>query len=285
MQIDRSRARRHALAAALLAALTLSTSGVEADPVGVINALRTDGCSGASAIGTPVRPDAELDAAARELSRGRDLEEAVARAGYRAASSRSFHVRGPTDDAAVRRILAERSCAAINDPRYDDIGVHRRGDETWIVLAVRQELPPPLDRGAVERRVLELVNAARAEARACGRERYAATVPVTLSVQLANAAAIHARDMAQRGAIGHRGSDGSESGERITRTGYVWRASGENVAAGQRDADAVVAAWLASPGHCATLMGPHFTEMGVAYALAPAENPAIYWAQVFAAPR
>ena len=32
-------------------------------------------------------------------------------------------------------------------------------------------------------------------------------------------------------------------------------------------------------------MGPQFTEMGVAYALAPSENPAIYWAQVFAAPQ
>ena len=46
-----------------------------------------------------------------------------------------------------------------------------------------------------------------------------------------------------------------------------------------------MAAWLTSPGHCATLMAPFFTQMGVAFELAPAKNPSIYWTQVFAAPR
>ena len=107
---------------------------------------------------------------------------------------------------------------------------------------------------------------------------------MTLSPLLNEAAFRHARDMAERGVLSHEGSDGSESGDRITRAGYAWRASGENVAAGQPDADTVVAAWLESPGHCATLMGPYFTEMGIAFVPAPEKNPAIYWAQVFAAP-
>ena len=71
----------------------------------------------------------------------------------------------------------------------------------------------------------------------------------------------------------------------MTRAGYVWQASGENVAAGQPDAESAVAAWLDSPGHCATLMEPRFTETGIAFALAPGKNPAVYWTQVFAAPR
>ena len=80
-------------------------------------------------------------------------------------------------------------------------------------------------------------------------------------------------------------ADGTVSGDRITRAGYAWQASGENIAAGQRDAEAVVAGWLASAGHCATLMAPYFTETGIAFALAPNANPPIYWVQVFAAPR
>ncbi|HJR68496.1 MAG TPA: CAP domain-containing protein, partial [Gammaproteobacteria bacterium] len=68
-------------------------------------------------------------------------------------------------------------------------------------------------------------------------------------------------------------------------TGYAWRGSGENVAAGQRTAEEVVEAWLDSPGHCATLMEPKFTETGIAFALAPGKNPDVYWTQVFAAPR
>jgi uncharacterized protein YkwD len=141
-----------------------------------------------------------------------------------------------------------------------------------------------LEPAAVAQRVLELVNAARAEARKCGRDQYDAAQSLTLSAMLNEAALGHARDMAARGFPSHRGSDGSLSGDRITRSGYRWRASGENVAAGQRDADAVVAGWLASPGHCATLMGPQFTEMGIAFALAPSKDPAIYWTQLFAAP-
>ena len=71
----------------------------------------------------------------------------------------------------------------------------------------------------------------------------------------------------------------------MTRAGYRWRATGENIAAGQATADAVVAAWLDSPGHCTNIMGPQFTQMGVAFALAPSGNPGIYWAQVFGAPQ
>ncbi len=43
--------------------------------------------------------------------------------------------------------------------------------------------------------------------------------------------------------------------------------------------------WLESPGHCENIMEPRFTEMGVAFALAPDQNPNIYWTQVFATPR
>jgi uncharacterized protein YkwD len=32
-------------------------------------------------------------------------------------------------------------------------------------------------------------------------------------------------------------------------------------------------------------MEARFTETGVAYALAPGKNPAVYWTQVFAEPR
>ena len=266
-------------------ALLSPAPAAHADPMAVVNALRMEGCRGQEAAGTPVSRDETLDAVARDLSRGGRLEDAIERAGYPAATSASYHVRGSRDDAAVRQILSERSCASLNDPRYSEAGVYESGAEAWIVLAARAPSPPPLEPAAVAQRVLELVNAARAAGRTCGGARYDPTRPLTLSPALIDAASAHARDMAERGSLGHRGSDGSLSGERITRAGYLWQASGENVAAGQQDAEAVVAAWLASSGHCATLMGPYFTETGIAFALAPSKNPGIYWAQVFAAPR
>lgn len=269
------------------AALLLAGTVLHADPAAVINGLRTDGCDDQRPIGTPVQPDQALADVASELSQTDALKDALERVGYPAAHSASFHVRGSPRDDDIRRILAARYCADINDARFDEVGVFQSGDETWIVLAVRESAPPALEleRGAVAARVLELVNAARAKARSCGNDAYDATQPLSLSATLNAAALSHARDMAERGSPGHRGSDGSLAGDRITRAGYQWRASAENVAAGQRDADAAVAAWLASPGHCANLMGPHFTDMGLAFALAPSKNPAIYWTQVFAAPR
>jgi uncharacterized protein YkwD len=273
------------MGAVLAAGALMPAPALRADPIGVVNALRMEGCGEQAAVGTRVLPHPALFDVARELSRDEELEAAFERAGYPAASAASFHTTGSRNDADIRRMLAARHCRALGDPRYDEIGAFELGDETWIVLAVRRPPPPPpLQTAAVERQVLALVNAARARARDCGRDRYQAAQALTLSPTLNAAALGHARDMAARGSLGHDGSDGSRSGDRISRAGYAWQASGENVAAGQRDADAVVAAWLGSPGHCATLMGPHFTEMGIAFSLAPSENPDIYWTQVFAAP-
>jgi hypothetical protein len=279
------RARRLAVTAGALACSVLPAA--HADPAGVVNALRVQGCGGVEAAGAPARRDGALDAAARELARDRTLAGALARVGYPAASSTSFHVRGSREDAAIRGLLEARYCAAINDPELYELGVHASGDDTWIVMAGRTELPFTAlqDPAAVAARVLELVNAARAEARRCGRQSFAAAPPLAMSTALTAAASVQSLDMAARGSLGHEGSDGSAVADRVTRTGYAWQGVGENIAAGQRDAEAAVAAWLESPGHCATLMESRFTQTGVAFALAPDKNPAIYWTQVFAAPR
>ena len=275
---------------AALAALAVSAAlpaAVKADAAAVVNALRADGCARMPPARSSMRRAGALDAAARELARGAKLEEALARVGYPVASSRSLHVRGAREDAALRSAIEGRHCDAINDARLAELGVHQSGDETWIVLASRSELPFAAlqDPAAVAQRVLELVNAARAQGGRCGRERFAPAAPFTPVPALTAAASVHSLDMAARGSLGHDGSDGSSSADRIARAGYAWRAAGENVASGQRDAETAVRGWLESPGHCATLMDARFTETGIAYALAPNKNPAVYWTQVFAAPR
>lgn len=276
--------RELAAAAVVAATAMLSSAAASADTTSVVNALRLEGCDGAPAA-APVERDDRLDLVARALARARELELAIDNAAYPARSAASIHLRGPRDDAATRELLAENSCGSVGDARYDRIGVFEDGDEAWIVLAVRAPAPPELEPDAVAARVLELVNAARAEGRVCGADRFGAAAPLRLSEALNAAAAAHVWDMAANGYVGHDGSDGSRSGERITRAGYVWQAAGENVAAGQPDADSVVADWLESPGHCATLMAPYFTETGIAFAEARAKDPPIYWTQVFAAPR
>jgi uncharacterized protein YkwD len=274
-------------ACAALAALASLPAAVYADPAGVVNALRAEGCAGVPAAGSPARRDSALDAAARELGRNTKLADALARVGYPVASSSSFNIRGARDDASIRGMLEARYCERINDPQLVELGVHQSGDRTWIVMASRSERPFTAlqDPGGVAQRVLELVNAARAEARQCGRDDFKPAAPLAMATTLTAAASLHALDMAARGELTHDGSDGSDSGERMTRAGYSWQIAGENVAAGQHDAEAVVEAWLSSPGHCATLMDARYTETGVAFALAPGKNPDVYWTQDFAAPR
>jgi len=46
----------------------------------------------------------------------------------------------------------------------------------------------------------------------------------------------------------------------------------------------VLEGWLASPGHCANLMNPAYTELGAAYAVDPQSDAAIYWTAMFGAP-
>jgi uncharacterized protein YkwD len=280
----RKRCAALVLAAGIAAATALPAAA--ADLVSLVNGIRAQGCSGGATGSSPVKVDKTLDGVARELARRNDLRNAIEVVNYPAQSSASLHVKGAPDDATIRRELVKQHCKQITDPRFTELGSLRKGNEVWIVLAQRRVARPPLEPGVTAARVLELVNAARAMPRKCGRKDYAAAALVTLSARLSNVALLHAQDMALHTSLDHRGSDGSAPAERVTRSGYEWRAVGENVAAGQDDADAVVAAWLQSPGHCLNIMEPAFTEMGVAFSLAaPGSDPEIYWAQVFATPR
>jgi len=203
--------------------------------------------------------------------------------GYLAVQSATLEVSG--SDAGVARALAERGCRDIIDPVYRDVGVAQHSDDAWIVLAAPFVPPPASQAQAVSRQVLELVNEARSQRRRCGWKRFEPAAALMHSNELQRAALAHARDMAERRILSHTGRDGSTPGERATRSGYRWHAVGENIAAGQSTAQQVVAEWLESPRHCGNLMSPDYSEMGVAYAVDPQSEPAIYWAQLFATPR
>ena len=137
---------------------------------------------------------------------------------------------------------------------------------------------------AVVERVLQLVNRARLQGRRCGREWHQSTSALAHSATLEKAARIHADDMAANTWFEHRGFDGSSPTQRLARTGYLWRLTGENIAYGPTSADEVVNGWLGSPGHCANIMDPRFSEMGVAYAFGRTRGRPLYWAQTLAAP-
>ena len=136
----------------------------------------------------------------------------------------------------------------------------------------------------VRARVVDLVNAARSRGRRCGTERFAAAPSLSVSRQLNEAAAGHARDMARKKFFEHRGSNGSQPKERVLRAGYQPRLTGENIAYGPESAEEVVAGWLASPGHCENIMDSRFHDIGVGLATGRKRGQ-IYWVQTFGAPR
>jgi hypothetical protein len=264
--------------------LVAITKDAHADPVTTINAIRAEGCIDTGPAGSAVVQSEALNEVARELSQRSRLNEALESTGYPAGSAAGVYARGPLDDASFGAFIKRDYCESVSNPEFNEVGMYRSGNEMWMVLAARLDLPALEDADAVAQQVLELVNAARDEPRQCGDRSFEATSPVVLSSALTSVALLHAQDMAQQRIMDHRGSDGSQPGERLTRSGYSWRTVGENVAAGQPNAIEVVESWLASPGHCTAIMEPRFREMGVAFALVSG-NPAIYWAQTFAAPR
>jgi uncharacterized protein YkwD len=252
--------------------------------VGLINELRgaASPCGDQPAKGAgPLAPNAVL--ARARVTADVPLQDALKAAGYPAARSLAITVSGPGDARSAMAFLAREHCGELASPQYSEVGVSRDGDRWQIVLA-RPVLSRDLgDWQAAGRRVLALVNAARAEPRACGKRRFAAAPPVRWNAQLAAASLAHSRDLAGRGELSHEGEGGTQAGDRVRREGYGWRDVGENVAAGQGSPEQVMAGWLASPGHCANIMDGRFKEMGAAYAVDRASEAAIYWTQVFAA--
>ncbi|HWG84536.1 MAG TPA: CAP domain-containing protein [Deinococcales bacterium] len=130
------------------------------------------------------------------------------------------------------------------------------------------------------------MNAARANPRYCGDTHYPAAKPLTLEGRLSAAAQAHSDDMAARNYFAHKSPDGTNAAQRVTTQGYRWSHVGENLAAGQANAEQAVAGWLASPGHCANLMRAEFTTTGLGFAAGrPGAEYATYWTQVFARPQ
>ena len=275
--------RRHCL---LILTFAMIPMAATADIVGAVNAARLHDCRANPNTTPKLRENSRLDEAARRLSFGETLQNAAKKAGYRSVTSASMQISNVPDDREVERIVAHQFCAQITEPDLRDIGTFRRGPDVWLMVASPFTPPAPADRQAISRRVLDLTNQARARARHCGSEAFPAAPPLVLApTALERAAAEHSQDMANHNYMDHTGRDGSTPADRVTRTGYKWRAIGENLASGVLTPEDAVNGWVGSPHHCENLMSARFTQMSVAYAVNASSNGGIYWTQLFGTPR
>lgn len=221
------------------------------------------------------------------LKPGTILLAALDQAGYDPQVADAVQVAGPADARGAFDTLLESYCATLGSTRYRDIGARRDGNEWTIVLAAPTPDPTALLPGQAEaaQQVLDATNAARAEGRYCGELWMAAAAPVAWNQQLAAAALVHSKDMAQQGYFAHADPQGVEVPQRAEAAGYAWRHIAENIARGQTSAQDAVASWITSPGHCRSLMNPRYTDMGAAFSIRNGKRPAAYWTQVFGTPR
>ena len=246
-----------------------------------INTVRANGCGGKRGASPPLRSNRQLNAVAKRVARGERLKDALSDAGYRALHSSLMMMSGARDNADIARMLGQRACTDLRNPDVREIGVETRGDNVWVVFAAPFEADALENESRVSARILELANEARSRPRRCGSRQFAAVPPLSLESHLTNAALTQARDMAKHDMLDHTGSDGSTPDQRVTRAGYKWRATGENIASGPTTPDEVMAGWLSSPGHCENIMSPKFKEMGIAWVVDAKSESGVYWAQTF----
>ncbi len=101
---------------------------------------------------------------------------------------------------------------------------------------------------------------------------------VLLDMSLDAAAEAQSLDMATTPCFQHASCDGTSALTRI-RSFYNWTTSvGEIIAAGQTTPEAVVNAWMNSPGHRANILNGSFRVAGVALAYGSVSSPyRTYW--------
>lgn len=136
---------------------------------------------------------------------------------------------------------------------------------------------------AAAREMLALVNQVRSRGRNCGNKWYPVAPPVTWSAELAQAATAHSQDMADRRYFSHRAPApapyGAAFGQRADYFKYPLFPRSENIAAGDTTAREAIDSWVKSAGHCANLMDPSATQVGMGH-----DRASRYWTQMFGMP-
>lgn len=148
-----------------------------------------------------------------------------------------------------------------------------------LVLASFSTMAPGLSGVAqAETRAFQVFELTNLERAAAGVDR------LILSPELTRAAQDYAEVLARGDCFGHACDPQADLRSRVERSGYTdWTRIGENIAAGQRSPEEVMAAWMASPGHRANILNPAFREIGIG--VVNRGRSGLFWVQIFGARR
>lgn len=118
-----------------------------------------------------------------------------------------------------------------------------------------------------EREVVRLVNLEREKA---------GLAPLELDAGLSRVARMKSQDMHDRGYFDHNSPTYGTPFQLMKSQGIRYNVAGENIAMGYRTPEAVVNAWMNSPGHRANILKESYTKIGVGYVA-----DGSYWTQHF----
>jgi uncharacterized protein YkwD len=128
---------------------------------------------------------------------------------------------------------------------------------------------------AAEAEVVRLVNL----------ERTAEGCPaLTVSPLLVQVARAHSQEMSRSGGFRHNSPDGRTPFQRLKAARYPYSIATENIAAGQPNAAAVMAAWTSDEESKANMLDCRLTQIGVGVVNRPGSQYVTYWTQNLAAP-
>jgi uncharacterized protein YkwD len=117
----------------------------------------------------------------------------------------------------------------------------------------------PAEAIAFEEGMLRLVNGYRTSGSICGPS----THPLQAAPALRCAARLHSRDMNERDFYQHINPDGDGPYDRMEAVGYTLGPWGENIFKGPTTAEEAMDGFMESPGHCANIMSPEFSAVGI----------------------
>ena len=126
------------------------------DPIHAVQVLREGGCGGILPPARSLEHDALLDRAAREWAAGHTLGDATESSGYQSEKVTGLRVSG--SDTAMMQQLRRSSCLTVTNRDMRDVGVYRRGTDTWLILGRRYVVPSSQEAPRLAARALALVN-------------------------------------------------------------------------------------------------------------------------------
>ncbi len=118
---------------------------------------------------------------------------------------------------------------------------------------------------SIEQEVVRLVNIERQKA---------GLAPLKIDTELSKVARLKSEDMKKKGYFSHTSPTYGSPFDMLKQFNITYKTAGENIAKGQKTAQAVVNAWMNSEGHRRNILSKSFTHIGVGHT-------SNYWTQLF----